>query len=194
MICHIIHIINKKHLYVALVFAKGEEIVCTGGHPLYVPRKGFVQAKALKSTDKQVLSDGKVVEIERIEKEELTTLETTYNFEEEDYHTYYVTESKVLVHNRCKPKMANRGSTGRTEPNNLVEKLAMEQVKADPLDGTEMLNKFMLRDKRWLSSEGWVKMQTVVRSGSHQTTIHFVYNRALNLVDDFKYVTFKKLL
>ena len=81
----------------ALVFAKGEEIVCTGGHPFYVPRKGFVQAKALKSTDKLVLSDGKAVEIERIEKEEPTTLETTYNFEVEDYHTYFYCKQRISL-------------------------------------------------------------------------------------------------
>ncbi len=39
--------------------------------------------------------------IEAIQVEELETPETTYNFEVEDFHTYYVTESKVLVHNMC---------------------------------------------------------------------------------------------
>lgn len=27
---------------------------------------------------------------------------TTYNFEVEDYHSYYVGENGILVHNRCK--------------------------------------------------------------------------------------------
>ena len=47
------------------------------------------------------MSDGSCAVIDGILVEELSTPETTYNFEVEDYHTYYVTEDKVLVHNRC---------------------------------------------------------------------------------------------
>jgi len=147
-----------------------------------------------------LLSTGTCVIIEEIQIEQLSKPETTYNFEVADFHTYYVTDSKVLVHNMCqvnenvKSKMANRGNTGRTDPNNLVEKLAMEQVKSDPLNGSEVLKKITLGDKRWAASEGWVKLQYVVNSGSHQTTIHFVYNQALNLVDDFKFVAYKSFL
>ena len=48
-----------------------------------------------------MLSDGKTVTIDSIEVEELVAPETTYNFEVADFHTYYVTDSKVLVHNTC---------------------------------------------------------------------------------------------
>ncbi len=58
-------------------------------------------ANKLKTHDKLLLSDGKPVTIDSIEVEELVTPETTYNFEVEDFHTYYVTDSKVLVHNTC---------------------------------------------------------------------------------------------
>ncbi|MBR7099704.1 MAG: hypothetical protein IKC91_00935, partial [Clostridia bacterium] len=33
---------------------------------------------------------------------EIVASQTTYNFEIADFHTYYVTDSKVLVHNLCK--------------------------------------------------------------------------------------------
>lgn len=49
-----------------------------------------------------MLSDGTSVTIEAIEKECLSVPETTYNFEVADFHTYYVSDSKVLVHNDCK--------------------------------------------------------------------------------------------
>ena len=39
--------------------------------------------------------------IEGIKVEKLKKPETTYNFEVADYHTYYVSESQVLVHNLC---------------------------------------------------------------------------------------------
>ena len=184
----------------------GEEIVCTPLHPFYVlsadekrntvryegAKKGkWIAAKELKISDKLLLANGKYAIIDSIEIEVLKSPEITYNFEVEDFHTYFVGESEILVHNTCE---ANLGSTGRTEANNLIEKLAMEQVKSDPLNGAEVLSKIKLGDSRWLSSDGWVKMQYVVRSGSHQTTIHFVYNKALNLVDDFKFIAFKPLL
>ena len=83
------------------VFIDGEEIKCTGGHPFYVEGKGFIPAKELKSGDKCLLSTGKDVTIEKVEVEKLTEAETTYNFEVADFHTYYVTEKDVLVHNKC---------------------------------------------------------------------------------------------
>ena len=83
------------------VFVEGEEIVCTGGHRFYVEGKGFVEAKDLTEEDKLTLSDGSQVKIEKIEKEELAKAETKYNFEVKDFHTYYVTENDVLVHNTC---------------------------------------------------------------------------------------------
>ena len=97
-----------------------EEIVCTGGHSFYVlnaeesrnsvlyegtktDTKGkWITAKALKVSDKVLLSDGSCGIIEEIQFEQLETLETTYNFEVADFHTYYVSDSKVLVHNMCR--------------------------------------------------------------------------------------------
>ena len=83
------------------VFIGGEEIGCTGEHPFYVEGKGFIPAKELKSGDKCLLSTGEDVIIEKVEVEKLTEAETTYNFEVADFHTYYVTEKDVLVHNDC---------------------------------------------------------------------------------------------
>ena len=63
--------------------------------------EGFVEAKDLKISDKLLLSSGKCVTIEEIQVEQLSEPETTYNFEVADFHTYYVSESNVLVHNKC---------------------------------------------------------------------------------------------
>ena len=96
-----------------------EEIICTGGHPFYilnadnsrnilefegVKSKGtgtWICAKELKVSDQVLLSDGSCAIIEAIEVEPLSAPETTYNFEVADFHTYYVSDSKVLVHNEC---------------------------------------------------------------------------------------------
>ncbi len=84
------------------IHVNDEEIICTGGHPFYVASLDkFIPARELKLGDTLLLSDNTCVIIEEIEVEQLSNPETTYNFEVEDYHTYYVTESKILVHNKC---------------------------------------------------------------------------------------------
>ena len=80
-----------------------QDIVCTAGHPFYVADlETFVSAKDLKVGQSVLLADGTCAVIEEIRVQKLRAPETTYNFEVEDYHTYYVSDDKVLVHNLCK--------------------------------------------------------------------------------------------
>lgn len=48
-----------------------------------------------------MLSDGSYGIIKSIKVEKLSEPETTYNFEVEDFHTYFVGTNEVLVHNAC---------------------------------------------------------------------------------------------
>jgi len=48
-----------------------------------------------------LLANGKYATIEVVETEELDTFETTYNFEVEDVHTYFIDSEGILVHNLC---------------------------------------------------------------------------------------------
>lgn len=50
---------------------------------------------------KVLLADGSYGTIEKVRDIHYDTPQTTYNFEVEDYHTYYV-GTGVLVHNKCK--------------------------------------------------------------------------------------------
>ena len=45
--------------------------------------------------------NGEYVVLEQVQHELLESPETAYNFEVEDYHTYYVGLCSVLVHNKC---------------------------------------------------------------------------------------------
>ena len=93
---------------------------CTPEHPFYILNAdnntllvrfegqdnknstgNWVAAKYLKSGMKVLLSNGEYGIINAVEVEHLEETETTYNFEVEDFHTYYVSESGVLVHNTC---------------------------------------------------------------------------------------------
>ena len=84
------------------ITVNGEEIVCTPTHPFYVPQKGWTEAIQLRAGDRLRLLNGEYIVVEQVQHELLESPETTYNFEVEDYHTYYVGEEPVLVHNSCR--------------------------------------------------------------------------------------------
>ena len=45
-----------------------------------------------------------------------------------------------------------------------------------------------MTDQRWLESEGWVKMQSVVQhADGTKTTIYYLYNEITGAFDDFKF-------
>ena len=92
------------------VFVKGDEIVCTNEHPFYSPVKGWTAACDLRAGDVLVTVNGEYVVVEFIQHELLESPVLVYNFEVEDFHTYYVGTSVVLVHNSC-----NHGSSWRKE-------------------------------------------------------------------------------
>ena len=84
------------------VTVNGEEIICTKEHPFYSPVKGWTAACQLRAGDILVLVNGEYVVVEQVQHELLESPVATYNFEVQDFHTYYVGESAVLVHNLCK--------------------------------------------------------------------------------------------
>ena len=156
------------------VHVNGEEIVCTGGHPFYVLNadenrdivcyegvkscsKGkWIAAKDLQIFDKLLLSDGTYAIIEAIDVESLETAETTYNFEVEDFHTYYVSESNVLVHNLC--------STPETAPDDFT-KLKNGQGWRDK--NGNVWKKDMLHKDHWdVSNKKGVKIKEIDFNGN----------------------------
>ena len=83
------------------VFVNGEEIITTPTHPFYSPVKGWTEACKLRAGDILVTVNGEYVVVEKIQHEILETPIAVYNFQVEDYHTYFVATSGVLVHNSC---------------------------------------------------------------------------------------------
>ena len=91
------------------VFVNGEEIITTPSHPFYSPVKGWTDAIHLRAGDILVLVNGEYVVIEWIQHEILESPVTVYNFQVADYHTYYVTDNGVLVHNACTNSNGKKG-------------------------------------------------------------------------------------
>ena len=94
------------------IFVGGEEIVAMPGHPFYSPVKGWTDAAHLRAGDILVLVNGEYIVVEKIQHELLENPIKVYNFQVEDYHTYYVA-SGVLVHNKCVPTNASPDGAGR---------------------------------------------------------------------------------
>ena len=95
---------DKKRL--VYVYINGRRIDTTEEHPFWVERKGWILAGQLKKGDVlRLKSDDNVsvIDIEYIDLEEPVKV---YNFEVEDWHTYFVSDINVLVHN--KSNLANR--------------------------------------------------------------------------------------
>ena len=83
------------------VKVNGEEITCTPMHQFYSPVKGWTSAIDLRAGDILVMLNGEYVVVEQVQHELIESPEITYNFEVEDFHTYYVGDEPVLVHNKC---------------------------------------------------------------------------------------------
>ena len=67
--------------------------------------KWWIQAGRLEKGNVVYSLDGKKETVESAETEEADEEEeTVYNFEVEEYHTYFVGKDKILVHNNCEKK------------------------------------------------------------------------------------------
>ena len=147
----------------------GETIDTTTNHPFYVEEKGWVAAGDLEFGDTLVTADGDEVEVTEIELERLDEPILVYNLEVEEYHTYFVGNSRVLVHNVYKKgsdaekKLVNMypdgksqsffaTSNGRRFIDRLSNKTAHE-AKEGYTSATQFIKKQLKKDIDLLSSK-----------------------------------------
>ena len=112
-----------------------EEIVTTEGHPFYVKEIGFVKAAELSEGDILVDSEGNEMPIVSIVTEVTDEPVKVYNFQVVDNHTYYVSDTGILVHNANYPK-----SSGEDEKASYHNK-GNDVKSAAPVDGQASLDK-----------------------------------------------------
>jgi len=94
---------TNKLVYVTTTDSEsGTTINTTDNHPFYVEDKGWVPAIELEAGDILRTSDGSIETVSKVEVEYLDEAVLVYNLEIEDYHTYFVSDESVLVHNTYK--------------------------------------------------------------------------------------------
>ncbi len=101
-------------------------------------------------------------------------------------------ESEVAAETSVSKGPLGRGSTinpskGRYAPRNLREKLAIDEVMANPGKG-DWIEECPMGDGRWDAKDGWKKYQYVHKSPYGDVNVHYVYNENTLEMDDFKIV------
>ena len=89
----------------------GEEIVTTDNHPFYIQGRDLIEAGNLLVGDKLISVNGEVLFVKKHQVEELDEPVDVYNFKVEDYHTYFVGDCTVWVHNKNCPSYMNEDGT-----------------------------------------------------------------------------------
>ncbi|SDJ62915.1 intein N-terminal splicing region/RHS repeat-associated core domain-containing protein, partial [Lachnospiraceae bacterium G41] len=155
------------------VFVEDEEIIATPEHPFYVVGVGFVLAGDLRVGDILRSSDNENLAITNIEKEYLEEPVKVYNFEVEDFHTYFVSEKSILVHNDCKINVGNNdliygpsaNGNGRAAFQDRYGGMLLEDVSPSKMEFDMLQN----RNTGW-DEYSIFAMEKTVKEGN---TIHF---------------------
>ena len=137
--------VREKDSIVRLAI-NGEVIETTSEHPFYVEGKGWIAAGELTAGTEVRLEDGSagiVTEKEDIQLEEPVTV---YNFEVEDYHTYYVSEQKALVHNTCAVTAKNVASKSDVITYSPVNPGPLEDELAASFEGATYIKRVLIED------------------------------------------------
>ena len=83
------------------VITETQEIITTKEHPFWVLGVGWIDASDLQVGDLLKLSNGSSSRVIGINITYLDAPVSVYNFEVEDWHTYFVGDDPILVHNQC---------------------------------------------------------------------------------------------
>ena len=105
----------------------GEEIVTTVDHPFYVKNQGFIKAGELIVGDKLLDVNGNVLLVENYDVELTEEPVKVYNFQVEDFHTYYVGENNILVHNAGKEYKIPKSRTGKEKATDIPSRFKGER-------------------------------------------------------------------
>ena len=121
---------------------------------------GWTNASDLKAGDKVRLEDGTAGTVEKAKYVALENSVTVYNFEVEDFHTYYVSEQKVLVYNTCAATAKNTQvakSSNQTLKGTSVNSKNIRFSQSSVNNAKEIIES--MATKGW---DGWKRMEVII--------------------------------
>ena len=163
------------------VEVNGETIETTKEHPFWVEGQGWTKAKFLNDGDLLLDADGNSVIINKVEIVSLPKNQYTivYNFEVADFHTYYVADSYVLVHNACQ-LLPDEGKFGT------YKDLLKSGHKGDNITPHHMPSAEYMRHKGISTGDSTAfNVEQLKKGGRHRRTK--TYGRNMNNVEKSKY-------
>jgi len=101
------------------VFIGEQEIITTEEHPFWVEGKGWTGAAELKIGDIVRTNNNQKLLVCKLYVEKLSSPVKVYNFEVEDFHTYYVGDDSILVHNDCDIKYGGSAAIKMNNPSDI---------------------------------------------------------------------------
>ncbi|WP_254476126.1 polymorphic toxin-type HINT domain-containing protein [Brevibacillus sp. HB1.4B] len=95
----VLNLFSKQIDTIYKLTVDGQLIETTFNHPFWVEGKEWVLAKDLEEGDNLQTNSGELLTIQDIEIVSVNEKVTVYNFEVADFHTYFVTDLGIWVHN-----------------------------------------------------------------------------------------------
>lgn len=142
--------------------------------PFYVHDKGWIAAQRLVIGDQIELQSGEDAYVDAVEHEKLTVPIQVYNFEVEEFHTYYVGGACVLVHNMC-----------QTSDHAIAKRLGYTKTKEISHGQSVFVNKKANQALRYITRDvdshngGFWKAASSVRNLARRATRSGTYNMLL---------------
>ena len=157
----------------------------TDNHPYWVEGSGWVEVKDLQPGMKIATEDGDTVTLDNIF--DTGVVERTFNFEVADFHTYFVGNQKVLVHNcnKIKLKAANDNDkfAGRREPKSLQDQMTLDAAKKG--EGDTIISADKIKDPKFKGMEK-AQLKTTSDSGK-KSVVNFMRKPGSKEGADFKF-------
>lgn len=133
----VIETFKNKTNVLTHIFIGNNEIVATPNHPFYDYDKDiFIRANYLNNNISLLKSNGEITHLNNIITTNTNEDTYVYNFTVEDYHTYFVGDDEILVHNKCDGEFTKRQM--KNERVKLSRKVKRQEVQ-NILDGKSTL-------------------------------------------------------
>ena len=165
---------------------KEENKTCTKSHRIYVKNKGWIEAINILENDIVLMYNNIQGRVINKELQILDHFETTYNFEVEDNHNYYVSDECVLVHNQCAldTKKTNKEIKAMSEKKGYKKVNGISKVKLIFKNDKVKRNlRFITYDNTAHNGGTWKATESIKKLGS-KSARRGTYDELLNWIHE----------